>query len=189
MYIHWTLYCVVFGCGDLLMKHMLGIEVTVAPRPRPPVPPTAVNSHRRMSNGKMNPTLAEHIVQQTMRRCREVDHNAKLVSCVKDAVGRTIIHCRAGDVHSTSSLQAALNDAFPLSTVAVTESWLDGTLEAELIVATKSEEYARARRIVTKRRAFSYWLLLVWALFLIACVEWVLEARASRPAPSLHDEL
>ena len=142
----------------------------------------------RVMNGA-NPTLSESIVQRVMKTCRQVDHNAKLVTCTRDTRGTTHLRIRAGDVHSVSSLQKALEDAMPLSTASVEESWIDGTLEAEITVFSAAEEYRRARKVVTQRRAFAYWILLSWVLILLGVGEWAFRVRSEWKPPSPHDEL
>ena len=47
----------------------------------------------------------------------------------------------------------------PLSTTQVTESMLDGTLEAEVTVPTEAQERLAARYAVAKERLVAYWLL------------------------------
>jgi hypothetical protein len=79
----------------------------------------------------------------------------------------------------------------------VTESWVDGTLEAEVTVLTAAQERATARALVTRSRSVAYWLLLAWACLLAALVEWLAAASADDasassaipPSPVARDEL
>lgn len=139
--------------------------------------------------GGDNPTLAEHVVRSVMDTCRIVDHNARLVTMTKDVEGRVHLRVRAGDVHSVASLQRALEDAMPLSECSVQESWVDGTLEAEVTVFTKTEEYWKARKLVSRMRVFQYWIALASITVVLGIGEWVAAIRLAWAPPELRDEL
>lgn len=136
-----------------------------------------------------NPTLSDDIVRIVLGTCNAIDHNAKLVSMTRDVQGHAHLRIRAGDVHSVESLRRALQDSMPLSSCAVSESWIDGTLEAEVTVYTAMEEYRQARRMVTTRRAVSYWIGIATILVLLGMGEWVAAIRATHSAVGAHDEL
>lgn len=136
-----------------------------------------------------NPTLAESVVRSVVDTCRQVDHNARLVTMTKDATGRSHLRVRAGDVHSVASLQRALEDAMPLSSTSVLESWIDGTLEAEITVLTPSEEYYSARRLVSSKRLFQYWIAIAWILIILGVGEYIATLRVAFTPPTLRDEL
>jgi hypothetical protein len=136
-----------------------------------------------------NPTLAEDVVRQVVDTCREVDHNARLVSMTKDPGGHLHMRVRAGDVHSVNSLQRALADAMPLSESTVLESWTDGTLEADITVFTRAEEYWVARKLVTRRKVFQYWIALAWIVIFLGTGEWIAAVRMAWAPPELRDEL
>jgi len=106
-----------------------------------------------------------------------VDGASRLVSMVSDARLRTTVCIRAGDAHSTTELQKALQRAMPLSDVNVHESYLDGALEASILVFTEAEERALARSRVTRTRLLSYPLLLAWVFVLLGFGEWIGSLR------------
>jgi len=139
-------------------------------------------------NGE-NPSLAEHVVQKVMDTCRAVDQAARLVTMTKDGGGQVHLRVRAGDVHSVASLQRALEDAMPLSASTVQESWIDGTLEAEITVYSRSVEYYAARKIVSSKRLFQYWIAIAWILIFLGVGEWVAAVRIAWAPPQLRDEL
>lgn len=163
---------------------------TVDPRPRPPPAPPHVLKLQRVMNGE-NPSLSERVVRSVLATCREIDHNARLVSMTKDTTGETHLRVRAGDVHSVESLRRALVDAMPLSHTMVQESWADGTLEAEVTVPTADEEYRLARRMVTTKRLFQYWIAIATILVILGFGEWAaaIQNRRYAAAASVHDEL
>ena len=136
-----------------------------------------------------NPSLAEHVVRSVMDTCKEVDHNARLVSMTKDPSGQLHMRVRAGDVHSVQSLQRALAEAMPLSQSTVLESWVDGTLEADITVLTRAEEYWAARKLVTGKRMFLYWIGIAWIIIFVGTGEWVAAVRLADLPATLRDEL
>jgi len=142
----------------------------------PPPPPSPVRLQRCSGT---NPTMADSIVQKVLSTCRAVDGAVKLVNMTRDAHGNTHLRVRAGDVHSLESLRRALQDSMPLSQCTVQESWLDGTLEAEVTVYTAGEEYKRARALAVKSRWITYPLLLAWVLLFTGLGEWAAAIRAA----------
>jgi hypothetical protein len=159
---------------------------TVEPRPRPPPVPTHLSKTlcRRMTGS--NPTLSEAVVRNVMLKCTEVDKDAKLVSMTRDTLGHTHMRVRAGDVHSVSTLQRELSSMFPLSECNVSESWVDGTLEAELTVHTAPEEFRRARKMVTDQKLVAYWIGIGTISLFMGLGQWVAALSATLVA---HDEL
>jgi len=119
-----------------------------------------------------NPTLSEAVVRNVMRKCTEVDSKSQLVSMTRDTTGHTHMRVRAGDVHSVATLQRELARELPLSECTVSESWVDGTLEAEVTVFTAEEERRRARKMVTKRRAVSYLIAIGTICLLLGIGQW-----------------
>jgi len=123
-------------------------------------------------------TLLSQVVARAMAACRAVDPQARPVSMTEDGEGLTHLRVRAGDAHSVNGLQSALQRVLPLSQSRVTESWVDGTLEASVTVLTKSQERYAARFAVAKRRFVAYWLLASWVCVLIGVGEWYWGLRA-----------
>lgn len=153
---------------------------TVDARARPPPVPKNFCFSRCM-NGT-NPTLADTVVQNVLAACRGVDDASKLMTMTHDSAGNAIVRVRAGDVHSVASLQRALSSALPLSETSVSESWLDGALEAEVTIFTAERERGKARQTVTKSRLVAYPLLAAWVCILVGLGEWVAAVRAARGA-------
>ena len=118
-------------------------------------------------------TLQSAIVRRCLEACRRVDGQARVVSMTEDgATGLTHLRVRAGDAQSLNGLQKALWRVMPLSATRVTESWVDGTLEADVTVLTQQQERRAARYEVAKERPVAYWLLAAWACFLLGVGEW-----------------
>ena len=117
-------------------------------------------------------TLQSQVLARALAACRAVDPQARAVSMTEDADGLTHLRVRAGDAHSLNGLQEALQRVMPLSQSRVTESWVDGTLEAEVTVLTKAQERLAARFAAAKRRLPAYWVLAAWACFLVGVCEW-----------------
>lgn len=133
-------------------------------------------------------TLSSTIVQRALAACRGVDASSRLASMTADVDGLTRLRVRAGDTYSLAGLQAALASVLPLSTTRVHESFVDGTLEAEVLVHTQEQEYTEARLRVTSSRCVTLWLLLAWVAFLIGTAEYLLCLTATVSATQ-HDEL
>ena len=117
-------------------------------------------------------TFANTVVQTALAACHRVDRSAKLVSMNKDFDGVMHLRIRAGDAHTVQSLQQALQKVMPLSYASVTESWIDGTLEADVTVLTRAQEYEAARKIVSSSRLFVYWLMVGWVFIVLGFGEW-----------------
>ena len=126
-------------------------------------------------------TLQEAVVQRCQEACRLIDPQSRVVRMTEDsATGLTHLRVRAGDTHTLEHLRAALGNALRLSTTRVTESMLDGTLEADVTVLTAQQERRVARYRVTKERLVAYWLLLAWVFVFLGIGEWSASVRALR---------
>lgn len=134
-----------------------------------------------------NPTLSEAVVRNVMRKCTEVDHQSKLVAMTRDTSGHTHLRVRTGDVHSVGTLQNQLARMLPLAECNVSESWVDGTLEAEVTVFTADEECRRARMLITRHRLVSYWIAMGTICLLLGLGQWAAGLRGGGAGP--HDEL
>jgi hypothetical protein len=132
-------------------------------------------------------TLQSRVVQTAMEACRRVDPSVKVANMTEDADGTTYLRVRAGDAHSVASLQLALQEALPLASTSVTESMLDGTLEAELVVLNKRQEYLHARRLVSRERVPAYTIVLAWVFVCLGMGEWGALVRSIVSGPK--DEL
>ena len=135
-----------------------------------------------------NPTLSEQVLKSVMRTCKEVDHASRLVSMTRSG-SQIFLRVRAGDVHSVTSLQRALSAAMPLSQCSVAESWVDGTLEADIVVLSAAQEYRLARKLVTDRRAFQYSIAIASVCILVGLGEWLAALRLAWAPPMPRDEL
>ena len=123
-------------------------------------------------------TLQEAVVQRCQEACRLIDPQSRVVRMTEDgATGLTHVRVRAGDAHTVNGLQQALRRVMPFATTQVTESWMDGTLEADVTVLTAEQERRAARAEVTKTRLTKYWLLLAWVFVLLGMGEWSASVR------------
>lgn len=132
-------------------------------------------------------TLQSRVVQTALEACRRVDQSVRVANMTEDADGTTYLRVRAGDAHSVASLQQALQQALPLASTSVTESMLDGTLEAELVVLNKRQEYLHARRLVSRERIPGYTIVLAWIFVCLGVGEWGALVRNVLAGPK--DEL
>lgn len=121
------------------------------------------------------------VVKRCLEACRAIDAKSRLVSMTEDgATGLTHLRVRASDAHTVNALRQALWRAMPLSSTRVTESWVDGTLEADVTVLTQQQERRAARYEVAKERLVAYWLLASWLFLLLGMGEWSASLRALR---------
>ena len=125
-------------------------------------------------------SLQSAVVQRCLAACRRIDAQSKIVSMTEDGLtGFTHLRLRAGDTHTLEHLRVALGGVMRFSTTRVTENCVDGTLEADVTVPTRQQEWLAARREVTRGRLAAYWLLLAWFCFLLGLHEWGACVRAS----------
>jgi hypothetical protein len=123
-------------------------------------------------------TLQEAVVQRCQEACRLIDPSSRVVRMTEDGgTGLTHVRVRAGDAHTVSGLQRALRSVMPFSATQVTESWVDGTLEADVTVPTAQQERRAARALATSTRLTKYWLLLAWVFVLLGMGEWSASVR------------
>ena len=122
-------------------------------------------------------TLQEAVVQRCQEACRLIDPQSRVVRMTDYATGVTHLRVRAGDAHTVSGLQKALRRVMPFATTSVTESWMDGTLEADVTVLTAQQERRAARALATSTRLTKYWLLLAWVFVLLGMGEWSASVR------------
>ena len=162
--------------------------LTVDPRPRPPPLPPGVQTRSFERVMGTNPSLSEQVLKSVMSVCTEVDQSSRLVSMTRSG-GQIFLRVRAGDVHSVTSLQRALSAAMPLSQCSVAESWVDGTLEADIVVLSAEQEYRLARKLVTDRRVFQYSIAIASVCILVGLGEWLAALRLAMAPPVPRDEL
>lgn len=124
-------------------------------------------------------SFANAVVQTALAACHRIDTGAKLVSMNENGHGVMHLRIRAGDAHTVASLQQALQQVMPLSHATVTESWIDGTLEADVTVLTREQEYRAARKMLSSSRVYIYWLMVGWALVLVGIGEWAASVRGA----------
>ena len=153
---------------------------------RPPFPPRSPPGWPLRSMTAQEKTLQSRVVARAMQACRVIDSAARAVSMTEDAEGLTHMRVRAGDAHTLNGLRSALQRMLPLSTTQVTESLIDGTLEASVTVPTEAQERLAARCAVAKERLATYWLLAAWACFFVGVGEWWWSVNAGVEA---KDEL
>lgn len=123
-------------------------------------------------------TLQDAVVERCQAACRLIDSKSRVVRMTEDgATGLTHVRVRAGDAHTVKGLQQALRRVMPFATAQVTESWMDGTLEADVTVLTAQQERRAARAEVSRSRLTKYWLLLAWVFVLLGMGEWSASVR------------
>lgn len=122
-------------------------------------------------------TLESRVVKRAERACHQVDADARVVSYTEDADGVARLRMRAGDAHSLEAMREALTGVLPLSTTLVTENFMDGTLEVEVLVLTRAQERWHARHAVSKERLVAYWLLLAWVALFLGLGGWSSSVR------------
>jgi len=137
-------------------------EPTRSARPAHPVrPPTA-------------PTRSSSsIVESVLKTCRRVDRDVCLSSAVYVENG-VLIKVRAGMSSSPVLLRGALKAAFPLATVDVQSSCLDGALEATISVPHDEHRVARAQ--VAQLRVLKVLWVVGWLLMVGGAGAWVAGA-------------
>ncbi len=135
-------------------------------------------AQNRVMNGFQSRTYFDNVAKNVITVARRIDFNSKLVSMIRGNDGSTIVRIRAGDLNSIEAMRLGLFDAFPLCSITISTSSIDGALEAEVKVLNKEEENKMARKMVVSKRVISYWLLLAWFFFFAGIVEWIVVMRS-----------
>ncbi len=125
-------------------------------------------------------TLESRIVARATRACQQIDPSARVANYTEEADGTGRLRLRAGDTYSLEAMREALAEVLPLSSTRVTESWLDGSMEVEVLVLTRAQERWHARYAVAKERLVGYWLVLAWVVLFLGVGEWSASVRALR---------
>lgn len=112
------------------------------------------------------PSFTEGVAQRVIEACRIEDPAARITYVGRDEHKRTRVRVRSGGSASVQALQRALCRLMPYATVRTSEDVLDGSVQAEIIVPTKADEYGMARdaaasRLLNRGLAVAAFLLLV----------------------------
>ena len=97
-----------------------------------------------------SPKRNEHTIESNtvanmiLKSCRVHDPSAHISSVLRDDDGRTIVRVRGNNNNNASVLLNALKSLWPLAKCSVLMNALDGTLEAEIIIPQKRDEFRRA---------------------------------------------
>ncbi len=125
-------------------------------------------------------TLESRTVARATCACQQIDPAARVANFTEEDDGSGRLRLRAGDAHSLEGMREALASALPLSSTRVTESWLDGSMEVEVLVLTRAQERWRARYAVARERLVAYWLVLAWVFVFLGLGEWSASVRGVR---------
>jgi hypothetical protein len=167
-----------------------------APAPAPeaaalaPSPPPRKLMRQVISRHRWMPrTITDEVANSVLAACKQADEDATItyVACETDS---HVIRIRSGLGTSVSALQRALRAAMPLSNVRTYESALDGTLQAQVEVPSKYEEYSKARDLAREGRPLKFLYGVSVLLFVIGMTLWAVQlsdhaARMPVEAPAL----
>ena len=95
--------------------------------------------------------MASAVVESVLKACRRIDRDASLASATYTQDGQTLVRIRSGATGSVTMLRRALQDAMPLAVTDVTDSPLDGTCEAAVMVPQGADEHRAARVLIRSR--------------------------------------
>ena len=115
-------------------------------------------------NGKGS---TDGVANRIVATCRAVDPQAHLAFVGRGCDGSTIVRIAASPASSASQLQRQLAGAMPLARVRTSESVLDGTLQATVVVPSRREEWAFAVREVCGRTHFVVLRVVAMGLLLV----------------------
>lgn len=123
--------------------------------------------------GDSNASVSSTVARNVLSTCEAIDAASRLVSVTRDDLGCCNVRIRAGDVHTLASLKRALDREMPLSRIVVTESFIDGTLEAEVTVYADRQERRLARSMARRSRAVRYCTLAFIGCVLAGIATWM----------------
>ena len=133
--------------------------------------PACASSNARMSGSRAS--VSENVARNVLSTCEAIDAASRLVSVTRDDLGSCRVRIRAGDVHTLASLKRALGREMPLSRIVVTESFIDGTLEAEVTVYAHRQERRLARSMARRSRVVRWCTLVFIGCILSGIVAWM----------------
>lgn len=90
------------------------------------------------------PSFTQGVAKRVLDACRREDTDASITYVGVDETGRTRVRVQSSVLSSVETLQRSLRKAMPFAIVRTSESVLDGTLQAELIVPTSQDEFSMA---------------------------------------------
>lgn len=113
-----------------------------------------------LGNGNSSPprpSFSEGVARRVLDACRRSDPQAQISYVGRDENERTRVRVRSSNGCSVQSLQKVLKELMPFAAVRTSESVLDGSVQAEIIVPTGDDEYKLAYGASAQQ--WSGWLL------------------------------
>ena len=141
------------------------------PRAPPPSP------QREGRNGGAR-TREDAIAESVLAACRRVDGGCRIVGFSKLSAGTHEVRVRASSQSSVHTLQLELQRLMPLSKSKVHESFLDGSLEASILVLDRATERRVARRIASARPFARFVRACAWSCLLLGAGAWIATLAA-----------
>lgn len=122
-------------------------------------------------------TTGDTVSKRVLECCRQNDSEASVASVLRDALGHTVIRLRPTEERTTVALLNTLRRVMPLAQCRMIENVLDGTMEAELVVPSSSDERSVAGQ---RARASAAARCLKWIALLSFAAGAALWAHALR---------
>ncbi len=119
----------------------------------------------------------DDVANRVLAACRKKDEGAAVVYVGRNDDGQTIVRVRAGDTVSIGALQSGMQHLFPFARVRTSESVLDGTLFAEIVVPTAEDEWRFACSDAKNRTVVRLLKIAAFALFVSSLVLYVQDLR------------
>lgn len=129
----------------------------------------------------MAKTQTEGVAAHVLELCRTQDCDARIVYCGRDEDGRTVLRVRSGTNSSVFSLQKELSTLMPFARVRTSEDVLDGSLQAQIIIPSKHDEFALAYAEASSRVAARALSFLAFANFALGLILWLADNINSGP--------
>ena len=110
------------------------------------------NFDRTHSN---RPSFTQGVAKRVLDACNREDPDARITYVGVDENGRTRVRIQSSRQSSVETMQRSIRKAMPFAIVRASEDVLDGSLQAELIVPTRDDEfkmaYSQERQALSKR--------------------------------------
>ena len=110
-------------------------------------------------------TTCDEVAQRVLQACRKKDDGATVTYVGRNDDNQTIVRVRAGTAASVGALQSSMQGLFPFARVRTSESVLDGTLQAEIMVPTSEDEWRFACADARSRLSVRLLRMAAFALF------------------------
>jgi len=132
--------------------------------------PPKHHNHHASHEQQAHPQVSHSnkVAELILTSCRLSDPSSYISSVLRDSEGRTVVRVRADPRNNPLVLLKALQRLWPLARSSVHENALDGTVEAEIVVPRRKDEYRRATLRAKRSRFAEFLLLLSGVMFFIA---------------------